>query len=133
MSPYTYTPSYRPSADLAPVWETSLSAFRRLIPGTHQNPALRHTTRTNSSTGSWRQYVFDVNAPSDIDAISETIALTFRDLSKFGPKAIDLTNLDPSLVHGEHLASVLRATSRWQEQVPGWRQALWVAACALQK
>ena len=81
----------------------------------------------------WKRYVFDVSAPVDVDAISETIEYTFEVLAQFGPDGIDLNNLDPQRIQGEHLAAVLRATSTWRDQTPGWHDALVTARTALER
>lgn len=136
-----YIPLYRNTdrtSSTGPSWETSFSALRRTMPKEEREqrrhtPAAPQVDRGDVSKNSWKKCVFDPSAPTDVDAIALTIHNTFQALSKYGPKAIDLRYLAVSYVNGEHLASVLRATSTWQDQVPGWRPALWIAASALQQ
>lgn len=81
----------------------------------------------------WKQYVFDVQASTDVDYISETIGHAFDFLIQYGPKLLDLQNLNPEAVQGEHLAALLRATSSFQSDVPGWFSAVAVAEIALKR
>lgn len=78
-------------------------------------------------------YVLDIEAPSDVNAISKTIKNVFVALSKVGPEGIDLNGLEPDQVNGKHLAAMLRATGQWRDQVPGWRRAIEVAKKALDR
>ena len=80
----------------------------------------------------WKRYLFDINASTDVDTISETVESVFESLARDGPSAIDLTTISASQVNGEHLAALLRATSSWRDQIPGWDRALIVASKALE-
>lgn len=79
----------------------------------------------------WQSAVFDPVAATDVDTISATIESVFEYMSLFGAGSIDLSNLDPVRVNGEHLASVLRVTSHVKDKVRAWDQALCVAKEAL--
>lgn len=81
----------------------------------------------------WKEHVLDSNASSDVDSLSETVAHTLDYVAEFGPGALDLRGLTPAGVQCEHLASVLRATTLWQDRIPGWHEALAIAqdACTL--
>jgi hypothetical protein len=79
----------------------------------------------------WQRYLSNPAASGDVDALSETARSVFETLAKYGPTGVGLVNLDPTRTHGEHLATVLRATFKWRSQVPGWNEALSVAAEAL--
>jgi hypothetical protein len=81
----------------------------------------------------WQRHLLDLNASTDVDALSETVESVLEVLSAHGPTAIDLTNLSDKGVQGEHLAAILRTTSAWDSQTPGWYQALHVAKLALQR
>lgn len=81
----------------------------------------------------WQRHLFDLNASTDVDALSETVESVLEMLSEHGPAAIDLTNLSDTSVQGEHLAAILRTTVTWDSQTPGWSQALQVAKLALQR
>ena len=74
-----------------------------------------------------------MNAPSDVDAISRTIDGVFEAAIQLGPKAIDLREINPAQVHGEHLAAVLRATFAFRDRTPGWQHAIGVARIALER
>ena len=95
----------------------------------------RVTFRLDPSTvprqNPWQQYIANPSASGDVDALSETAQSVFETLAKYGPTGIALVNLDPTTIHGEHLATVLRATFKWRGQVPGWNESLTVAAKAL--
>jgi hypothetical protein len=82
---------------------------------------------------SWDIYLRRVDAPTDVDAISETAERIMLALSKFGPGKIDLRNLDADSVQGEHLAVILRVLYWCRDKVPGWGEALEVAKNALTK
>lgn len=79
----------------------------------------------------WKRYVFDPSAPTDVDAISETVDRVFDVISEYGPGSLSLADVQPNNVQGEHLAAVLRASSSWADAVPGWHDALQIAATAL--
>jgi hypothetical protein len=81
----------------------------------------------------WKRHLVDSHAISDVDALSETVEGVFEVISRFGPSAINLKHLDPNSIQGEHLAAVLRATAPWQEQTPGWNEAVQIAEMALRK
>lgn len=79
----------------------------------------------------WKKFLMDPRASVDVDAISESIDHIYEAIDQFGPGGIDLNNLRAQDVNGEHLAAILRATSSWKTLVPGWIDALQVAAAAL--
>ncbi len=77
----------------------------------------------------WRKLLLDRCAPADVDAMTDMVDLLFDALKNGEP--IDLHGLNPNTVNGEQLALTLRATYSAQEAVPGWAEALAVAAIAL--
>lgn len=79
----------------------------------------------------WTRHLFDRHASADIDSITETVDGVFEAISQLGPNAIDLRHVSPDQIQGEHLAAVLRTTAIWQDQTPGWKQAVKVAEIAL--
>lgn len=79
----------------------------------------------------WGEYVFDPSASADVDALSETADAALDFVERFGPSSLQLAHLDPIKVHGEHLATLLRATSTWRDEIQGWNDALQVSAEAL--
>lgn len=80
--------------------------------------------------GRWKKHVLNPNAPSDVDTLTETVEAVMDYVAEFGPGSLDLSGLNPADVHCEHLASVLRATSYWQTEIPEWTDALMVASDA---
>lgn len=94
----------------------------------------RYVSAANDSHPlAWQRHLFDQNASTDVDALSETVESVLEMLSEHGPAAIDLTNLSEKSVQGEHLAAILRTTASWDSQTPGWPQAIQVAKLALQR
>ena len=81
----------------------------------------------------WRRFLFDPTASTDVDAISETIDSVFDAMAKVGPTAIDLRGVAVDNVSAEHLVAVLRATYLDRETVPGWPYALAQAPDALRR
>jgi hypothetical protein len=81
----------------------------------------------------WKRLVLNPNASSDVDSLTETAESAMDCITEFGPKALDLSGLAPECVNCEHLATLLRVTSTWQNEISGWHDALAVAkqACNL--
>jgi hypothetical protein len=84
-----------------------------------------------SSNEQWRRYVFDPAATTSVDALTETVEAALDFLVQYGPKAMSLTGLQPNAVQGEHLAALLRASSTWHADIPGWHEAVQVASEAV--
>lgn len=78
-------------------------------------------------------HLLNPQAPADVDSLTSTVKAVLDLVAKEGVSALNLSGLMAHGVHCEHLASVLRATFAWKEEVPGWHEALGVAraACAL--
>jgi hypothetical protein len=72
-------------------------------------------------------------APTDVDFLTETADLALDFVAKYGADKVELSNLDPSKVNGEHLATLLRALSTWQDEIPGWHDALRIDIQALEQ
>lgn len=79
----------------------------------------------------WRKYVCDVAASADVDALTETAEAVLDSIQAHGPALFNLKGLHAVAVNGEHLATVLRTSFTWRDQVPGWHEALRVAEVAL--
>ncbi len=75
----------------------------------------------------WMAWVFNPSAASDVDSLTEMVESVIDYITEFGPQAINLSNLSVSDVNCEHLASLLRATSIWKNEIAGWDAALCVA------
>lgn len=84
-----------------------------------------------SSPDIWKLHVNDLNASTDVDTLSETIESVFEVMSRFGPSVLDLTEINPDSVSGEHLAAVLRLTYHNRADVKGWDNALEMAIEAM--
>lgn len=85
------------------------------------------------ATAQIRDMVCNKDASADIDSLSHTVEAALLAISEFGPQVIDLNNLVPDEVQGEHLATLLRATSTWKREITGWNETLKVAAEALDR
>ena len=79
------------------------------------------------STMTWKRFVFDPNASTDVDSIAETVDSVFDMIGMYGASSINFGHLDSKSVNGEHLATVLRVTSSYRDQVQGWDEALGAA------
>lgn len=79
----------------------------------------------------WQRHVLDPHALADVDALTETVEATLDFISEFGPTVLSLENIRSNSVQCEHLAAVLRASSSWSDEVPGWRAALEVSKQAV--
>lgn len=80
----------------------------------------------------WGHYVLNPDAPADVDVLTETVDMALDFVAKYGAAKIELSNLDPAKVNGEHLATLLRALSTWSNEIPGWQDALQVDIEALE-
>jgi hypothetical protein len=83
------------------------------------------------SVAQWRRFVCDPLAPSDKMSLKITAKAVFDALSTEGPSSIDLRQVRATEVSGKHLAILLRCTSTWRSDVPGWADALEAARKAL--
>ena len=79
----------------------------------------------------WKKHLMNVQAATDVDAISETIDAAYEAIDQFGVGALDFSGFDPDEVNGEHLAALLRATYSVRAWTLGWNDALQVAEQAL--
>lgn len=88
------------------------------------------TRELATATSRWQKNVLNRTAPDDVDSLTETVDAVMEVIVGVGPYALSLVGLNPSVVHAEHLAAVLRASSSWRDEVPGWDEALHVAKAA---
>jgi hypothetical protein len=91
----------------------------------------RRTFDMAEATRQWRRHVFNPYASSSVDALTATVEAAFDFVSEFGPESLSLREIQGKLVQPEHLAALLRATSTWRDQIPGWADALNAAAVAV--
>lgn len=89
--------------------------------------------RLAPKTMRWQHHVLNPAASVDVDALTETVEATLDIIGESGPAALSLVGLRPEAVQGEHLATLLRASSTWRDQIPGWADALAVDIEALRK
>lgn len=71
-----------------------------------------------------RTLISTENSHADVDSLTVTAEAALDAVSEFGPDIIPAGDLSGLQIHGEHLATLLRATYVWREQIPGWRDAL---------
>lgn len=71
----------------------------------------------------WQLQVLDVSSPVDVDDLTDTVDAALEVVSRYGPASLDLSSLPGEPVQVEHLAAVLRASSMWKDQVPGWQDS----------
>lgn len=80
----------------------------------------------------WQRHVFDPSSPSNVDSLTDTVEAVLDFIAEFGPSSIALSGFQPTAVQGEHLAALLRASSTWRDEIPGWHDALGVARAAIE-
>jgi hypothetical protein len=79
----------------------------------------------------WQKHVLNVNAKNDIEELSETVEVALMAISLEGTESIFLGGLSPEKVEPQHLATLLRTTCSWKDDIEGWYDALAVAKEAL--
>jgi len=79
----------------------------------------------------WQKHVLNVNANTDIEELSETVEAALTAISQEGIDSIFLGGLSPEKVEPQHLATLLRTTCSWKDDIEGWYDALEVAKEAL--
>ncbi len=89
------------------------------------------TWKVSEATKQWQRHVFDPQASTHVDALTETVEATLDFIIEFGPEAFALTAVRDEFVQAEHLAALLRASSTWRDQIPGWNDALLAAVLAV--
>jgi len=94
----------------------------------------RHKSRDaiDESAANWKRYILDLSAPTDVDALSETIDSIYDAIDRYGSGAVNLATLPADAVNGEHLAAILRSTYPFRNQIIGWHHARDIAIKALQ-
>jgi hypothetical protein len=92
--------------------------------------ASRKSYRLAAAAKKWQRYVLDPHAIADVDALTETVEATLDFISEFGPSVLSLEGIRSESVQCEHLAAVLRASSTWRDEVPGWSKAVDVSRAA---
>ncbi len=113
-------------------WDAGNESSHRVMPSLARDEFIKIQVKAvEESTHEWNKYLTDVNAPVDVDALTETIGYVFQTMHKYGAGAVNLCNVQSSSVNGEHLAAILRATSSVKNFTPGWTNALEVAKTAL--
>ena len=71
------------------------------------------------------------NSSTDLDSLTVTAETALEAVIEYGPKVIPTNDLDGIQIHGEQLATLLRATYSWRDEIPGWDHALSVAKLRL--
>lgn len=87
-----------------------------------------------SEATAWQKHVCDVTASTDVDVLTETSEAVLETIQAHGPAGFNLQGLpSAAVINGEHLATALRTSFTWRDQVPGWHGALRVAERALKQ
>lgn len=71
------------------------------------------------------------NNKDDVDSLTITAETALEAVLEFGPAIIPTNDLNGIQVQGEQLATLLRATFLWRDEIPGWNHALGVAKLKL--
>ncbi|MDF5776545.1 hypothetical protein [Pseudomonas syringae] len=71
------------------------------------------------------------NICADLDSLTVTAETALEAVMEFGPTIIPANDLYGIQIHGEQLATLLRATYSWRGEIPGWNNALRVARSKL--
>ena len=71
------------------------------------------------------------NGVESADSLTVTAETALEAVIEYGPKVIPTNDLDGIQIHGEQLATLLRATYSWRDEIPGWDHALSVAKLRL--
>ena len=91
----------------------------------------RSRSAIDESASNWLRYTLDVSASTDVDTLSETVDAIYDAIDRFGPGAVNFTNLPTAGINGVHLAAILRSTYAFKNQVIGWVHGRDVAIKAL--
>lgn len=78
-----------------------------------------------------RALISTENSSADLDSLTVTAETALEAVIEFGPAIIPANDLDGIRIHGEQLATLLRATYSWRDEIPGWDHALGVAKLKL--
>jgi hypothetical protein len=78
-----------------------------------------------------RALISTENSTDDVDGLTITAETALEAVLEFGPAIIPTNDLGGIQVHGEQLATLLRATYSWRDEIPGWDHALGVAKLRL--
>lgn len=78
-----------------------------------------------------RALVSSENSLSDVDNLTVTAETALEAIAEYGPEVIPTSDLSGLQIQGEHLATLLRATYSWRNEIAGWSEALEVARRSL--
>lgn len=78
-----------------------------------------------------RALISTENSSADLDSLTVTAETALEAVIEFGPSIIPANDLDGIQIHGEQLATLLRVTYSWRDEIPGWDHALGVAKLRL--
>jgi hypothetical protein len=71
------------------------------------------------------------NSGTDVDDLTITAETALEAVIEFGPAIIPTNDMAGIQIHGEQLATLLRVTYSWRNEIPGWGAALEVARLRL--
>lgn len=75
----------------------------------------------------WRKHIDNENSSTEIESLSETVELILTVLKVEGTEVISFKGFDENKVSAEHLATALRCTYIFKDEIDGWDEALNVA------
>ncbi|WP_110946539.1 hypothetical protein [Pseudomonas bohemica] len=137
---------YRSQVDLGsafglPDLNQSLRQFRDVVymVGSYHSAAektLKSYFRSNHKIATYnklRALISVENNSTDVDSLTITAETALEAVLEFGPAIIPTKDLSGIQIQGEQLATLLRATYSWREEIPGWGGALDLAKQKLAK
>lgn len=74
-----------------------------------------------------RALISTENSDAGVDSLTVTAETALEAIIEFGPAIIPTNDLTGIQIHGEQLATLLRAAYSWRDEIPGWDHALDVA------
>lgn len=95
---------------------------------------LKACVRSNHEAVTYNKLRFLVsseNSQADVDSLTITAETALEAIAEFGPEVIPTCDLAGLQIQGEHLATLLRATYVWRNEIAGWSDALDVARRSL--
>lgn len=75
----------------------------------------------------WQKHVLNSKSDTDIEQLSETVEFVLTALAEEGVDSLFFGGMSPEKVQPEHLATLLRSTYSWKNDIEGWDDALLVA------
>ncbi|WP_339435750.1 hypothetical protein [Pseudomonas sp. EL_65y_Pfl1_R32] len=106
-----------------------VGSYNSALEGTVRSLVSYHQERATKSLLS--TLILKENQDVDVDALTITSEAVLDAIGEFGPAIVRFEELTASRVQGEHLATMLRTSYVWRNEIPGWTEALEIAREAL--